>query len=274
MFIYVGVGLAGLYALYVAAIYFGQSGMIYHPTRKVFATPADVGLEYEDVALHTEDDLKLAGWFVPSEPERAVVLFCHGNGGNLAHRVDTVRVFHALGLSALLFDYRGYGGSEGKPTEEGTYLDAEAAWRYLTEDRGVDPARILIIGRSLGAPIASHVAMNHTPGGLSVEAGATSVPDAAETMFPFIPVRRICRFSYDAQTYVARVNCPVLVAHSPEDKAIAFRFGQKLFDVAPEPKRFLELSGGHMEGFVMPGSVYPAGLDAFVTAHLDGVAGQ
>ena len=125
------IGLALGYLLLVGFVYIRQGSMVYYPTKDIEATPADIGLKYEEITLTTKDSVNLSAWYVPARDERGVVLFCHGNAGNISHRLDSIRIFHDLGLSVLIFDYRGYGKSEGSPTEEGTYLDAESAWEYL-----------------------------------------------------------------------------------------------------------------------------------------------
>ncbi|MEJ2592428.1 MAG: alpha/beta hydrolase, partial [Candidatus Thiodiazotropha sp.] len=134
-------------------LFFDQSHIIYlpdHPNRTLRATPAQIGLDYRPVTLTAEDGVRLDGWFVPAESPRATLLFFHGNAGNISDRLASLELFHQLGLSVLIIDYRGYGNSEGEPTEAGTYRDAEAAWRYLTQDLGLPPSRILVLGRSFG----------------------------------------------------------------------------------------------------------------------------
>ena len=132
-----------LYVGLVANLLVFQSRFIYYPQREMTRTPQHVGLAYETVTFEAADDVRLFGWFVPAEPSRAVVLFCHGNAGNISHRLDSLHIFHRLGLSTFIFDYRGYGQSDGKPTEWGTYLDAEAAWHYLVQERRVDRMEIV-----------------------------------------------------------------------------------------------------------------------------------
>jgi len=265
VFVWIVVIFGGGYLMLLLAVVLLQRGMVYHPTRHVFATPP---MSYEDVKLTAADGPELAAWFVPAEQAKATVLYCHGNGGNRAHRVDTIAQYHALGLSTLMFDYRGYGGSEGTPSEEGTYLDAEAAWRHLTEDRKLRPGAIIVVGRSLGSAIATRLAAEHSPGALSVEAGFTSAVDLGKRMFPYLPVSRLVRYRYPTLEHIKRVRCPVLVVHSPDDGVIPFEHGQRLFEAACEPKEFVQISGGHMEGFVQPGTAYPAELNRFIAEHI------
>jgi len=245
-----------------------QSRYLYFPERRIAMTPDSMGLSYEPVEIETDDGVTIAGWFVPAEPSRGVVLFCHGNAGNMSHRLDSIRLFNRLELSTFIFDYRGYGQSGGKTTETGTYRDVEAAWRYLLDEREIEPTEIVVFGRSLGGAIASWLAQEHTPAALIVESTFTSVPDLAAKLYPIYPVRWIGRFNYNAAEYVAKKKCPVLVVHSRDDDIIPFSHGRQLFDAASEPKEFLEIRGSHNEGFVVSGKPYQDGLDAFISRYI------
>ena len=257
---------AGAYGLFVAFIYFTQASLLYYPNvagRALAASPADIGLAYEDVDLATADGLRLHGWFVPAPAARGTLLFFHGNAGNISHRLDSIRIFHRLGLDVLIIDYRGYGRSEGKPDEQGTYRDADAAWRYLVGTRGVEPARIVVFGRSLGAAIAAWLAAHERPGGLILESPFASVESMGRGLYPFLPVRWLNRFGYETAEYVRRIGCPLLVIHSPRDEIIPIAEGRAVFAAAPEPKRFVEITGGHNDGFLVSGRTYLDGLEAF-----------
>ena len=251
------VGLSVIVALF-------QSPFVYFPTRQIIITPDRMGLSYETVSFETTDGVRLAGWFVSAEPSRGVILFCHGNAGNISDRIESIQVFHRLGLTTFIFDYRGYGTSEGKPTERGTYLDAEAAWRYLVQERHVPPTDIIFFGRSLGGAIVAWLAQEHPPKALIVESTFTSIPDIGADVYPYLPVRLLCRFNYSAVKYVRNVNCPILIVHSRDDEIIPFEHGRRLFEAANEPKEFLEITGTHNEGFITSGLRYRDGVDSFV----------
>jgi len=259
---------AGVYLVLIVMLYFLQPRLVYFPTRDLTMTPQDVGLHFEEVAFHTEDGERLAGWFLPIENARATVLFFHGNAGNIGDRMDTLLVFHRMGLSVFIFDYRGYGASTGRPSEEGTYRDARAAWTYLIQTRGVSPWRIALWGRSLGGAIAAWLAQEVTPGALILESTFTSVPDVAADLYPLFPVRWLTRFRYTAIEYVRRVRCPVLVIHSPDDEVIPFHHGWRLFEAAPQPKEFLEIRGSHNEGFLLSLETYRTGVERFLRVAL------
>ena len=260
--------LAVIYAAVVALAVAFQSRLVYFPESAIAATPTDIGLDYERVSLTTSDGVALDAWFVPAEEDGPVVLFCHGNAGNISHRLDTIRIFNEIGFGVLIFDYRGYGRSEGSPCEEGTYRDAEAAWEYLTAERSVPPNRIILFGRSLGGPVAAYLATRHDPAALIVESAFTSIPDIGAAAYPFLPVRLISRYDYPTETYVSQAGCPVLVIHSPSDEMIPFQHGRAIYDASPEPKRFLTISGSHNEGFLASEQEYSSGLESFLNEHL------
>lgn len=260
--------LAGLYATLVAAVYLGQSSLLYLPSRTPGATPAQVGLEYEELRITTGDGVRLHGWYLPATRARGTLLFFHGNAGNISHRLDSLRIFHELGLNVLLFDYRGYGESEGRPDEVGTYRDAEAAWDYLVTQRGESPRRIVLFGRSLGASLAAWLAAQREPAVLVLESAFVSVPELAADLYPWLPARWLARLHYTTRDYLAQVRCPVLVAHSPRDEIIPYRHGQELYRAAPEPKQFLALEGDHNSGFLQTGEHYRETLEFFLDRHL------
>ncbi len=241
-----------------------QSRMIYYPTYSIDSTPRQIGLGYDDVDFVSDDGIRLNGWFIPAENRIGVLLFCHGNAGNISHRLESIKIFHDLGLSVFIFDYRGYGLSEGDPSENGTYRDVEAAWNHLTEISMIDPSEIIVFGRSLGGSIAAYIAKEQNPGALILESAMTSVPDIAAGMYPFLPVRLLARFEYNTIDYIREISCPVLVIHSPDDEIIPYENGQKLFAAANEPKLFLELTGGHNEGFLLAAKEYKDGLREFI----------
>ena len=260
---------AGAYALIVLLLFLGQARLLYFPnipSRALGPGPDSIGLAYERVDLLTEDGVRLDAWFVPAREPRGIVLFFHGNAGNISHRLDSLKIFNNLKLSTLIFDYRGYGRSQGKVSEQGTYRDAEAAWRYLTEQRGIPAAQIILFGRSLGAAVAAHLAHQQRPAGLIIESGFVSVPELAAQLYPWLPVRWLARFNYPTSKYLNMVSAPVLIVHSRDDEIIPFDQGRSLFKGALEPKQFLELKGGHNDGFLVSGRHYLCGLDRFLSS--------
>lgn len=260
---------AGGYLIILLLMYIFQSAFIYFPTKNIVATPEDRGLEYEEVHLFTEDGLRLHGWYIPAEESRGSVLFFHGNAGNISGRLESIAIFNELRLDVMIFDYRGYGKSEGKATEEGTYKDAIAAWRYLTEVQDKNPRDIILFGRSLGGGIASWLASEVDAGGVVLESTFTSVADLAAEIYPFIPVRWLLRIRYPAIDYLEDIRMPVMIVHSRDDEVIPWHHGKKLYEAATEPKHFLELRGGHNDGFILAGRSYVEGWDRFLKEVLE-----
>jgi len=247
-----------------AYLYLFQESYVFFPSRAVHATPAAVGLDYDDVRVETDDGVIIHGWFLPAAGARFTVLFLHGNAGNISHRLDSLRLFHRLGLNILIMDYRGYGRSQGRPSEQGTYQDAEAAWRYLVRTRGIPPEQILVFGRSLGGGVATWLALEHPVGGLIIESTPTSVPDMGTEVYPFLPVRLLARLHYNTLRRIPDVNVPVLVIHSSDDEIVPARHGRRIFAAAREPKAFLAIRGDHNGGFLMSGEDYVKGLRDFI----------
>lgn len=261
-------GLALAYGAMVAVAWYFQSGLLYlrHvPGRSLDTTPAAIGLDYEEVRIQTSDSVRLHGWYVPATDARGVLLFFHGNAGNLSHRLDSIRLFHDLGLSVFILDYRGYGQSEGSPSEAGTRRDARAAWDYLADQRGTPTGSIVTFGRSLGAAVAAELAREHRPGALILESAFTSVPDIAQEAYWYLPARWLSRFEYTTADYVRRISAPTLVIHSEDDEIIPFHHGRTIFEAANEPKRFLTLRGGHNTGYILSEAEYRRGIDAFLS---------
>ncbi len=257
----------GAYAVLSIYVYYMQSSMIYYPNmpgRDLVATPENIGLNFQNVEFFTEDKVRLHGWFIPNKNAKRTVLFFHGNAGNISHRLESIEIFHRLELNVFIIDYRGYGQSEGKISEQGTYRDAEAAWNYLINTQGINEQEIIIFGRSLGASIASWLASKHTPAALIIESGFTSVPSMGQRFYPFLPIRWLTHFKYDTRQYVKNISCPVMVAHSKNDEIIPYDEGREIFDAAAEPKQFLEMRGGHNDGFMVSGSTYIEGLRSFI----------
>lgn len=257
-------------------IYFNETG------RNIVATPDQAGLAYQPVKLSTADGETLHGWFVPATAQgvqgvqgvdRGTVLFFHGNAGNISHRMEYLLMFRRLGYNTLIFDYRGYGRSSGSPSESGINLDAETAWRYLTETKGIPPARMVLFGESLGGAVAAGLAARTTlagskPAALVLASAFTSVPDMAAKLYPFLPVRLLSRFDYNTLGYLRSVTSPVFIAHSPQDEIVPFEHGRTLYQAASEPKQFLELQGGHNDGFIFMRETWVKALGEFIDVSL------
>ena len=258
---------AACYGLLVVVVYLMQGRMLYLaevPGRALTMTPADVGMDYQDVSIESADGVTLHGWFIAGRSSQ-VLLFFHGNAGNISHRLDSIAQFRDLGLSVLIIDYRGYGQSEGRTTEKGIYRDADAAWRYLIESRSIAATDVVIFGRSLGASVASWLAARHQPLALILESSFTSVPDVAQDLYPWLPARWLSRLSHATRDFVQEVHCPVLVIHSRDDEIIPFHHGEAVFESANEPRTLLAIHGTHNDAFLRDERVYVEGLRTFLT---------
>ena len=261
---------AAFYVLVSAYVYLFQAQLIFFPKvpgRTLTSTPSQMGLPYDDVRITTADHVELHGWYVPAAAGAPAVLLCHGNAGNISHRLDWLELLRDLGFAVLLFDYRGYGQSTGTPTEQGTYLDAQAAWDYLTGSKGLSPKSIVIVGESLGGPIAAHLAQQVAPAALILVSTFTSVPDLAGTFYWFLPVRLLARFRYSTAAYVARVHVPTLVIHSRDDETIPFLHGEELRRRASGPAQLLEIFGDHNAGFMLSRPKLTQGIRSFLELH-------
>ena len=248
-----------------------ESRMIYFPERSILLTPSQQGMKYEDVWLTTADGVRLNGWFMPSShPSGMTVLMLHGNAGNISHRFEKYAIFHQLGLDVFALDYRGYGNSEGEPTEAGLYLDARAAYRYLVENRGINPHKLLVYGESLGTAVAvdllsqaAHADEVLAAAGLVLEAGFTSAPDVGQEFYPYLPMHWLMRSQYNSLSKIARINTPLLIFHSRSDEFFPIHHAQKLLAAATTPKELIELRGGHNDAFIQSEEIYRNALRRF-----------
>ena len=259
--------LVSVWVLLSLLLYIFQPRFIYFPQSKIDFTPDMAGLSFEDIYFKTEDDVLLNGWFIPVDDARKTLLFFHGNGGNISHRLESLKIFHEMGLSVFIIDYRGYGQSQGTTSEQGTYRDAEAAWQFLTETRGISDEDIIIFGRSMGGAVAIWLAGKHTPNLLILESAFTSVADMAKHYYPYLPTHLLVRIKYASIDRIEYIHCPILISHSQTDEIVPYKYGRELFEKARAPKSFLELKGGHNDGFIISGRSYIDGIENFINAY-------
>ena len=257
------------YVLLCVLMYVFQDKFIYMPEKTLIKAYLPVENVYFDSAAQD----RIHAWFVPAGKAKATVLFCHGNAGNLSHRVDTLDLLHQLGYSVLIFDYPGYGLSSGHPGEIGIGAAAKAAWRWLVEEKKSDPNKIIVWGRSLGGVVAARLVIDladeeQKPVALIVESSFTSLSDLASKLYPWLPVRLLLRADFDVKSEIAEIGVPLLVVHSKDDGIIPFELGKRLYDAAAEPKRFVEIRGGHNGGFLASGRDYLDPVRNFIDAQL------
>jgi alpha-beta hydrolase superfamily lysophospholipase len=245
-----------------------QSYDVYHLKKEIKANPFDIRLYFEEIIFKSSDGINLSGWFVPARDHKGVILVLHGNGENISTGLTFIDYFNRrLGLSVFIFDYRGYGKSEGRPTEKGTYLDARAAWEYLTGAKKVKPQEIIIFGRSLGGSIAAWLAKEVKPRALILDSTFTSIKDIAAEIYPYLPVKKFFKFNYSTIDYLKDIASPVLIIHSSEDDYIPFSHAIKLYNAAKEPRQFLKIMGAHNNNYIKSGEIYIEGIKSFLSRY-------
>ncbi len=243
---------------------FSEKGIVFFPDPQLVGTPADVGLEYEDVWFDTGDGVKLHGWWVPKAGAPVLVWF-HGNAGNISHRLENIKLLHDRGgVQVFIFDYREYGRSQGRISREGTFLDAAAAYRYVTETRRVPAADVVLFGRSLGTALATDLAANHPCRALILESAFTNSSDMAKMLAPFLFDWRP-KVPYDNLGKIAKVKVPVLIIHGDHDEIIPVDMGRRVFAAANPPKDLYIIPGAHHnDTYALGGKEYFQRLKAFI----------
>ncbi len=220
-----------------------ERALIYHPIRELIGTPASLGLPFQDVWFEAEDGVRLHGWLVPGA-RPTTLLWSHGNAGNISHRLDNIREIHdRLGIGIFIFDYRGYGRSDGSPTEAGLYRDARAARDALVRRLNVPAAEIIYFGRSLGAVVALELALAHPPPAVILESPFLSVPAMANRAVPGSGFLFKTRF--DSLAKIGRLRTALLILHGDADEVVPYEHGRRLWEAASEPKAFYTIAGAH-----------------------------
>jgi fermentation-respiration switch protein FrsA (DUF1100 family) len=244
-----------------------ENRMIFHPSAAIERTPQQAGLEFEDIFFTARDGVRLNGWFIPHRQARATLVWFHGNAGNIGHRVDNIKLLHdRVPVNIFIFDYRGYGRSEGAPTEQGTYLDGEGALALMREKLGAEGVKkIILFGRSLGAAVAAEIATRFPSQGLILESPFVSIAEMTRLYFPLLPIGPLLLTRYDVQTTVQKITVPVLVLHGDYDSVVPFEQGKTVFAAAPEPKKFFTIAGAdHNDTYVVGGEAYYEQLKEFI----------
>jgi fermentation-respiration switch protein FrsA (DUF1100 family) len=245
-----------------------QDSLVYHPRTYTTppSTPARLGLAFEDVRLKTADGETLAAWWLPARGATRAVVVLHGNAGNITHRLDYVQPFQRMGYSVLLPDYRGFGASSGKPSERGTYADADAAWAWLMA-RGFKPQQVVVLGESLGGAVAAELASRVQPGALILASTFTAMIDLGAELYPWLPVRWVSRYRYDTLAGVRAYRGPVLVAHSREDELVPYAHGERLHAAVQGPRQLLLLAGDHNAAFIFARPQWQEEVATFLRQH-------
>ena len=257
LLVYVGFGVV---------LFLAQGYLIFPGGSSVHTTPDARGWNYEDVHVTPEEGETTHGWYIetPAESARGVILFSTGNAGTIADRMFSIQYFVDLGFDVLIYDYGGFGHSSGRPSERRIYADVQAMWDYLTGERGVSPERIALFGRSLGSGATVELATREEPRAVILESAFLSIPALARGMFPIFPINLMVRHRFDNEAKIDALTMPKFFIHSPDDEIVPFEHSLALYEMAPEPKDFLTIEGGHNEGFIISTRDYEAGLANFL----------
>ena len=244
-----------------------MGALLYFPSRTLLESPRDAGLEFEELAIDTKDGERLHGWWVSTSQSRPAghLLFFHGNAGNIGDRVLLADLLASAGFDLLLFDYRGYGRSTGKPTERGTYLDARAAGGAMVARADCDPARVVYLGESLGAAVAAELAQSSPPRALILQSPFTSLRDVARRHYP-LP-RFLIPDAYPTLRRIRSIGAPLLVLHGDGDTIVPVSHGRKLFEAASPPKHLHVFPGLGHNDLLRAGSRY----GEVITKWIDGL---
>ncbi|MCD4814407.1 alpha/beta hydrolase [bacterium] len=234
----------GIMVAKILAIVIEQKGL-YFPKKEIEETPKDIKVRYEDVFLKTSDKQILHAWYIKSPKSKQAVLFCHGNAGNMSGRLHRVAFFKELRVNLLMFDYRGYGKSTGRPSEKGLYRDVQTAYDYLIHERNIDPQQIVVYGKSLGCAVIVDLALHNPVGYLVLESPFASVEQVSKEMYPFLPMSWLTQQKYDSVRKIRHIKTPKLIIHGRYDDMIAFRHASLLHQNALPPKMLLPYDGGH-----------------------------
>jgi len=254
--------LGSVYVAGLTGAYFFQNNLLFIPGQEMIATPESVGLLYSEHYFETEDGMRLHGWFIPNPESEKIVQLSHGNAGNISGRAGLAALLHKAGFNVFMYDYRGYGKSEGTPSEKGLYKDAEATLRFLKDNYGADGENIIQFGRSLGGAVAAYIAANYKTGGLVIDSSFTSLKNIISEIYPFVP-SFLSKFNFSTTDYLSDIKgVPVLILHSRDDNLIGFHHGEELYATASDPKKFVVLQGGHNDSFLVTKNKY---LDAWKT---------
>jgi fermentation-respiration switch protein FrsA (DUF1100 family) len=240
--------------------------LIYFPTRDLAGDPSQLGLSYLDIRASAQDGVALHGWFIPQPGARHTLLIFHGNAGNISHRLPWLRMLHELGAHVMILDYRGYGRSQGRPSEKGLYLDARAAYDWWVRERAADKSRLVLVGESLGGAICVDLAAAVPVDGMILQSTFTNARDMAKILFPLGLLRPLAGIRFDSAAKIGNIRCPKLFIHGDRDEIVPFRLGRDLYDMAPSPKEFFEVPGaGHNDLLWTAGPAYTKRLRDFLS---------
>jgi len=240
---------------------------VFFPDKTIVQTPADYDLTFEDIWFESSDSVRLHGWLIPAVPSKHILVFCHGNAGNISHRLDNIRLLNQRGISVFIFDYRGYGRSDGSISEKGFYLDSEAAYEVARKWAEKHKAKLVVFGRSLGGIAATHIGATQNCNGLILESTFTNMGAMARAHYPLPFAESLLEHRLNAVGEIDQVRVPILFFHGDKDRIVPIRLGRGLFEAAPNPKEFVVLPGaGHNDTYFIGGQDYFKKIENFVNS--------
>ena len=244
---------------------FIERTFIFFPSRRLEATPLQMGLDFQECFFTSSDGLQLHGWYVPADRAAPVIMWFHGNGGNISHRLDYMARLHQIGLGVWIFDYRGYGLSQGRPSESGVYQDALAAYQHLCGSLAIPPERVVLLGRSLGGAVAADLATKVAARALILEAAFTKVGDMARHHYAWLPGKGLFAQKFDLTHRLPALKLPKLFIHGEQDEVVPFWMAEQLYELAPPPKELYPVpQAGHNDTYLIDGQRYFNRLKSFV----------
>ena len=255
--ILIGVLLAVGYVKYL------ETTNIFFPVKGIEYSPDTINLNFEDVYIETQDKLKINGWFISNGEAKYTVLFLHGNAGNIGDRLDKIKLLYEAKANIFIIDFRGYGMSQGKPSEKGCYLDSQAAYQYLVNARKITPENIILYGESLGGAAAVDLASRVKVRGLILEGVFTKISDMVKITYPFIPSFLIS-VKFDSLAKIKNVEAAKLFIHSRDDGIVPLALAKKLYAETPGPKKFCEITGDHNNAFLDSKDSYSSAIEEFI----------
>jgi uncharacterized protein len=220
---------------------------LFYPTKQLASFPDRAGLGFKDIFFKAADNVELNGWFIPWKDAKYTILFSHGNAGNISHRIEKLKFFNKLGYNVFIFDYEGYGKSQGKPSEKNLYRDVTAAYGYLLSS-GITQEQIIGYGESIGGAVIVDLASRKSIKAIILDSTLTSVKDMIKDVYPFLPYW-VFSSRFDSEAKISNIKIPKLIIHSQDDEIIPFKLGKKLYEASVEPKEFLKIQGGHNSNF-------------------------
>lgn len=253
------------YIILVLLMYLFQDRLLFMPASEMVQTPASAGFEAEDFWVTTEDGVRIHGWYFPNKESNKVIVLSHGNAGNISYRIDIARTLLDSGAAVLMYDYRGYGKSEGHPDEQGLYKDITAVIRELMNGKGYEEKNIYMYGRSLGGAVAAYAATQYNLGGLVLDSAFINLRSMVRDVYPFVP-SFLVKYEFPTEKYLLQLDeVPVMIMHSPRDEIIPYKHGEHLYEAAGEPKRFVQLQGSHNENFFSSRSLIETSWKEFMS---------